>query len=132
MMKIKIENATDTYYVDDVTNYTNAINKLESLLDRKIQINRICQVDEYGEEFGIVELDTTIINSDQGKTVINLADSEFLIRNFVKCIEEYYSQPKYQPTETDPIKHTQIDFLKCKLHELADEFIKNLGEQYDK
>ena len=32
MMKVKIENATDTYYVDDVTNYTNAINKLESLV----------------------------------------------------------------------------------------------------
>lgn len=130
MMKVKIENATDTYYVDDVTNYTNAINKLESLLDRKIQINRICQVDEYGEEFGIVEFDNTI-NSDKEKTVINLADNEFLIRNFVKYIEEYYSQPKYQPTEKDPIKHTQINFLKCKLHQLADEFIKNLGKNYD-
>lgn len=71
----------------------------------------------------------SLINKDEEK--IKIMNDEFLIRNFVKYIEEYYSQPKYQPTKTDPIKHTRIDFLKCKLHQLADEFIKNLGKNYD-
>ena len=59
MMKVKIENATDTYYVDDVTNYTNAICKLENLLGHSVPVNRVCQVDEYGEEFGVVEFEQT-------------------------------------------------------------------------
>lgn len=68
MMKVKIENATDTYYVDDVTNYTNAIRKLEALLGHTVPVNRMCQVDEYGEEFGVVEFETSTKVKQMGNT----------------------------------------------------------------
>lgn len=68
MMKVKIENATDTYYIDDVTNYTNAIRKLENLLGHKVMVNRICQVDEYGQEIGVIEFETSTKVKQMGNT----------------------------------------------------------------
>ena len=43
---------------------------------------------------------------------------------YVNYVDSYYSQKQYQPTDKDPIKHTRIDFMKCKLRELADKYIK--------
>ena len=65
MMKVKIENATDTYYIDDVTNYTNAIKVLSKRLGYNLHIYKICHVDEYEEELEAIsgdELDNYLEN----------------------------------------------------------------------
>lgn len=47
-----------------------------------------------------------------------------LLYGFVNYVKRYYSQPKYQPTLTQPVKHTQVDFLKNNLDNLLDKYIK--------
>lgn len=50
MLKVKIYTQTYNYYVDDVTNYDNAIKVLSKRLGYNPHIYRICRVDEYEEE----------------------------------------------------------------------------------
>lgn len=42
---------------------------------------------------------------------------------FADTLKEYYSAPKYQPTKTDPVKHTQIPMLMHRISEIKTSII---------
>ena len=54
MLRVKIYTETYNYYIDDVTNYDNAIKVLSKRLGYNPHIYKICHVDEYEEELEVM------------------------------------------------------------------------------